>query len=140
MGDSFVERLHQAKELAAARRAAEEAAAAAAEEAANAEPEDPWLITLAAVKGETDKYGVARVTTQYLCDVLELEQKDRKSGNYRRITRAMVSLGWTGARVLGVTRGSYLEQVRGFSKDMRDDRRQHAPSARADEQLSAAGG
>lgn len=35
---------------------------------------------------------------------------------YRRLAKLMGELGWTAVRVRGLTRGGYLEQVRGFAR------------------------
>jgi hypothetical protein len=40
----------------------------------------------------------------------------RRSGTYRRLAKLMTELGWTAVRVRGLTRGGYLEQVRGFAR------------------------
>jgi hypothetical protein len=81
---SYIERLQQAKAIAAARGAAES--------------EDPWLETLACVVGEVDRYGVAYVSTRWVCDLLDIEPCNRKAGALRRIARCMSSLGWTSRR------------------------------------------
>jgi hypothetical protein len=37
----------------------------------------------------------------------------------RRLAKVMRELGWTALRVRGLTRGGYLEQVRGYCRDAR---------------------
>ena len=50
-------------------------------------------------------------------DILEVPQRARRSGNYRRLAKLMAQLGRTAVRVRGVTRSGYLEQVRGFARE-----------------------
>jgi hypothetical protein len=61
----------------------------------------------------------ARLTTQIVLDVLSVPQRNRRAGTYRRLAKVMSELGWTAVRVRGLTRGGYLEQVRGFARDGR---------------------
>lgn len=90
---------------------------------------DPWRFPLARVRGELGADGVARVTTQALFDLLEVSQGNRGAAACRRLARLMRSLGWSGVRVRGLTRGGYLEQVRGWARDPRDRRVTSRPSA-----------
>jgi hypothetical protein len=48
--------------------------------------------------------------------VREIPQHARRAGAYRRLAKLMAALGWTAMRVRGLTRGGYLEQVRGFAR------------------------
>src|SRR5665647_1280881 len=77
-------------------------------------PADPWLAPLQRVRGKVEFDGVERVSSQHLLDVLEVPQRSRTAGTYRRLARLMAGLGWTAVRVRGLTRGGYLEQVRGY--------------------------
>jgi hypothetical protein len=77
---------------------------------------DPWRLPLGRLRGQVGEDGVERVTTQAVMDVLEVPQCARRSGTYRRLAKLMAELGWTAVRVRGVTRGGYLEQVRGFAR------------------------
>jgi hypothetical protein len=78
---------------------------------------DPWLPTLERLRGETGPDGVERVTTQWTFDVLGVRQSERTAGACRRLARLMAELGWTAVRVRGLTRGGYLEQVRGYCRN-----------------------
>src|SRR5262249_59087771 len=49
-------------------------------------------------------------------DLLEVPQRKRTAGTYRRLARVMAELGWTVVRVRDLTRGGYLEQVRGWCR------------------------
>jgi hypothetical protein len=84
-----------------------------------ARPVDPWRMPLERVRGKIDYDGIERVTTQMLLDVLEVPQCRRRAGTYRHLSKLMVELGWTAARVRARTRGDYLEQVRGYCRDSR---------------------
>jgi hypothetical protein len=77
-------------------------------------PADPWLAPLQRVRGKVDFDGVERVSSQTLLDVLELPQRSRTAGTYRRLAKIMSELGWTAVRVRDLTRGGYKEQVRGY--------------------------
>lgn len=86
---------------------------------------DPWLATLSTVRGQIDKNGCEQISTQLLLDILEVPQHERAK-NYRRLARLMASLGWTAQRMIGATRGAYLDQVRGYSR-VACDARQEQP-------------
>ena len=93
-----------------------EAAKAAAAEAA-----DPWRFTLERVRGKIDFFdNLERVSSQTLLDLLEVPQRNRTAGVFRRLSRVMTELGWTAVRVRDLTRGGYREQIRGYCRDARD--------------------
>jgi hypothetical protein len=83
---------------------------------------DPWLAPLQRVRGKIDYDGLERVSTQTLLDMLEVPQRSRTAGTYRRLAKLMAELGWTAVRVRDRTRGGYLEQVRGYVRDGRSGR------------------
>ena len=83
---------------------------------------DPWRLPLERLQGQIGDDGVERLTTQRVLDILEIPQRARRSGTYRRLAKLMAQLGWSAVRVRGLTRGGYLEQVRGFA---REDRGRH---------------
>jgi hypothetical protein len=87
-----------------------------AEVGARARDGDPWRPRLERLHGQIGDDGVERVTTQRVLDQLEIPQRARRSGTYRRLARLMAELGWSAVRVRGLTRGGYLEQVRGFAR------------------------
>ena len=80
---------------------------------------DPWQLPLERVRGKVGDDGIERVTTQRLFDILEIVQRSRGAGACRRLAKLIVELGWTPVRVRGLTRGGYLEQVRGYCRDAR---------------------
>lgn len=89
----------------------EEAKAAAAESA------DPWRLTLERVRGKVDFFdGLERISSQTLLDLLEVPQRQRTAGTYRRLCKIMSELGWTAVRVRDLTRGGYKELVRGYCR------------------------
>jgi hypothetical protein len=78
------------------------------------EPADPWLAPLQRVRGKVEFDGQERVSSQSLLDLLEVPQRSRTAGTYRRLAKLMAALGWTAVRVRDLTRGGYKEQVRGY--------------------------
>jgi hypothetical protein len=83
---------------------------------------DPWRLPLERLHGKIGDDGIERVTTQTLFDILEIPQRSRGAGACRRLAKLMTELGWTAVRVRGLTRGGYLEQVRGYCRDARHER------------------
>jgi hypothetical protein len=77
---------------------------------------DSWHAPLTRLQGQIGDDGIERVPTQVVLDLLEVPQRSRRAGTYRRLARLMAELGWTAVRVRGLTRGGYLEQVRGFAR------------------------
>jgi hypothetical protein len=85
---------------------------------------DSWRLPLERLHGKIGEDGIERVTTQTLFDILEIPQRSRGAGACRRLAKLMTELGWTAVRVRGLTRGGYLEQVRGYCRDARHERHQ----------------
>jgi hypothetical protein len=77
-------------------------------------PADPWLGPLQRVRGKVEFDGLERVSSQTLLDMLEVPQRSRTAGAYRRLAKLMAELDWTAVRVRDLTRGGYKEQVRGY--------------------------
>jgi len=77
-------------------------------------PVDPWLAPLQRVRGKVEFDGQERVSSQTLLDLLEVPQRSRTAGTFRRLAKLMAELGWTAVRVRDLTRGGYKEQVRGY--------------------------
>ena len=67
--------------------------------------------------GKIGDDGIERITTQLLFDILEVPQRSRGPGACRRLAKLMAQLGWMAVRVRGLTRGGYLEQVRGYCRE-----------------------
>ena len=100
---SFMERLRQAES-----------------ECAAAEYIAPWRLPLERVRGKVDLYDRSeRVSSQTLLDLLEMPQRNRTGGTFRRLSKVMTELGWTAVRVRDLTRGGYKEQVRGYCREAR---------------------
>jgi hypothetical protein len=87
---------------------------------AAADPVDPWQLRLGRVRGKIGDDGIERITTQLLFDILEVPQRSRGAGACRRLAKLMADLGWMAMRVRGLTRGAYLEQVRGYAREARN--------------------
>ena len=88
---------------------------------AAAENVDPWRLTLERVRGKIDFFdGLERVSSQKLLDLLEIPQRKRTAGTFRRLAKVMAELGWGAVRVRDLTRGGYKEQVRGYCREPRD--------------------
>ena len=78
---------------------------------------DPWRLRLERVRGKVDFYDrLERISSQTLLDLLEVPQRSRTAGTFRRLSRAMTELGWTAMRVRDLTRGGYREQIRGYCR------------------------
>jgi len=75
-----------------------------------------WPFRLERVRGKTGFDGLERVSSQSLLDMLEVPQRSRTAGTYRRLAKLMTELGWTAVRVRDLTRGGYKEQVRGYCR------------------------
>lgn len=82
-------------------------------------PADPWLAPLQRIRGKVEFDGQERVSSQTLLDMLEVPQRSRTAGTYRRLAKLMAELGWSAMRVRDLTRGGYKEQVRGYVRDKR---------------------
>jgi hypothetical protein len=84
------------------------------EQSAVNDPADPWLAPLQRIRGKVEFDGQERVSSQTVLDVLEVPQRQRTAGTFRRLAKLMAELGWTAVRVRDLTRGGYKEQVRGY--------------------------
>ena len=86
--------------------------------AAAAENTDPWRLTLERVRGKVDFFDrLERISSQTLLDLLEVPQRNRTAGTFRRLAKVMAELGWAAVRVRDMTRGGYLEQIRGYCRE-----------------------
>ena len=89
-----------------------------AAKAAAADTADPWCLRLGRVRGKTDFFdGLERISSQTLLDLLEVPQRNRTAGVFRRLAKVMAELGWAAVRVRDMTRGGYLEQIRGYCRE-----------------------
>jgi hypothetical protein len=85
------------------------------------ESTDPWRLTLERARGKVDFFdGLERVSSQTLLDLLEVPQRNRTAGTFRRLSKLMTELGWSAVRVRDLTRGGYKEQVRGYCREPRN--------------------
>jgi hypothetical protein len=84
---------------------------------ARAHADDRWRLRLERVRGKVDFDGrLERISGQMLMDLLEVPQRSRTAGAWRRLAAVMRELGWTPARVRDLTAGGYKEQLRGFCR------------------------
>lgn len=113
--NSFVERLAKTRAQLAAVRAAEAAAAAAEKRLEAQKAIDPWLPLLKEVRGSVDEFGVERITSQLLFELLDVPLHAKLS-EAKRLKRLMVILGWQPVRVFGLNIRGNKEQLRGFAK------------------------
>ena len=91
----------------------EETAKAAAAEAA-----DPWRLRLERVRGKIDFIDrLERVSSQTLLDLLEVPQRNRMAGTFRRLSKLMTELGWSAVRVRDFNGRGYKEQIRGYCRE-----------------------
>jgi hypothetical protein len=73
------------------------------------------------VRGKVDFFDkLERIGSQTLLDLLEVPQRKRTAGTFRRLSKIMTELGWTAVRVRDLTRGGYKEQVRGYCREPRN--------------------
>ena len=86
------------------------------------QPADPWLAPLQRVRGKVEFDGIERVSSQTLLDLLEVPQRSRTAGTYRRLAKFMAELGWTALRVRDLNRRGFTEQIRGYVRDGRRSR------------------
>ena len=80
---------------------------------------DPWQLPLARLHGKIDYDGLERVSSQTILDMLEVPQRSRRAGTYRRLAKIMTELGWTAVRVRDFNCRGYKEQIRGYCRDAR---------------------
>jgi hypothetical protein len=81
---------------------------------------DPWRLRLERLRGQIDFDGLERVTSQTLPDLLEVPQRNRRAGTFRRLAKVMAELGWSAIRVRDFNGRGYKEQVRGYARDARN--------------------
>jgi hypothetical protein len=82
-------------------------------------PADPWLAPLQRVRGKIEFDGLERVSSQMILDLIQVPQRSRTAGTYRRVARLMAELGWSPIRVRDLNGRGFREQVRGYVRDVR---------------------
>jgi hypothetical protein len=75
---------------------------------------DPLLAPLQRFRGKIGDDGIERISTQTLFDYLEVRQPNRGAEACLGLANVMRQLGWSPLRVRGLTRGAYLEDIRGY--------------------------
>ena len=94
------------------------------EKAAAAEAADPWRLTLERVRGKVDFFDrLERISSQTLLDLLRSRNATgRPAPVSALLSKVMTEFGWSAVRVRDMTRGGYLEQVRGYCREARGPR------------------
>jgi hypothetical protein len=96
----FIERIKQAVAEAAAPRSA-----------------DPWRPRLERVRGKVDfSDRLEGVSSQTLLDLLEVPQRQRTAGTFRRLAKVMAQLNWSPIRVRDFNGRGYKETIRGYCR------------------------
>lgn len=90
-----------------------------AQQQARKTPQDPWHLRLEGLRGKTWDDGIERISTQTVFDILEVPQRSRTAGAYRRLATLMRELGWSPIKARGLTPGGFRDQVRGYARDER---------------------
>jgi hypothetical protein len=82
---------------------------------------DSWRPTLERLRGTIGADGIERVTTQSAFDALGVPQRYRKGGRAAcsRLSKLMISIGWSAVRMRALNRGGWTERVRGYARDAR---------------------
>ena len=87
-------------------------------ELASTETADPWKPRLERVRGKIDFFdGLERVSSQMPLDLLEVPQRNRTAGTFRRLSKLMSQLGWSAVRVRDFNGRGYKEQIRGYCRE-----------------------
>ena len=82
---------------------------------------DPWRLALERVRGKVDFFDrLERVSSQTLLDLLEVPQRQRTAGTYRRLAKVMAQLGWSAVRVRDFNCRGYKETIRGYCREVRN--------------------
>jgi hypothetical protein len=90
-----------------------------AAEAARQQPRaHPWQAPIERLKGKIGSDGVERISTQAVFDYLDVPQRERSAVACSTLSKLMQARGWTPTRYRGITRGGFLDQVRGFCKTL----------------------
>jgi hypothetical protein len=86
-------------------------------EAAAARSADPWRLRLERVRGKIDfSDRLERISSQTLLDLLEVPQRPRTAGTFRRLAKVMAQLNWSPIRVRDFNGRGYKETIRGYCR------------------------
>ena len=77
----------------------------------------PWENPIQRLRGRVGSDGVERVTTQAVFDFLDVPQRARSAAACSALAKKMRNAGWTPIRFRGLTRGGFLEQIRGYARE-----------------------
>jgi hypothetical protein len=80
---------------------------------------DPWRLRLERLRGKVGDDNVERISTQAIFDVLEVPQRNRGAGAFKRLARLMRERGWSPIKARGLNQRGLREQIRGYARDPR---------------------
>src|SRR5262249_17062958 len=90
-----------------------------AEEAEKARNSDPWRLPLGRRRGKLGDDGIQRRRTPAAFDVLEVPQRKRGGGGWRRLAKLMRELGWTPIKARGLNQAGFRDMIRGYAREQR---------------------
>ena len=90
-------------------------------ELAPTETGDPWRLPLERLHGKIGDDGIERITTQHFRHSLRCPNVAEEPARAAVWRKLMADLGWMAVRVRGLTRGGYMEQVRGTAATLGTD-------------------
>jgi hypothetical protein len=90
---------------------------ATAQQARQQRTAHPWAAPIERLKGKIGSDGVERISTQAVFDVIGVPQCERSAVACSALAKLMMGAGWTAVRFRGITRGGYLDQVRGYARE-----------------------
>jgi hypothetical protein len=88
-----------------------------AEQARQQRVAHPWETPIQRLHGKIDSDGVERISTQAVFDYLDVPQCERSAVACSTLSKLMQAQGWTPVRFRGMTRGGFLDQVRGYARE-----------------------
>jgi hypothetical protein len=89
----------------------------AAEQARQQRTAHPWEAPIQRLRGKIGSDGVERISTQAVFDYLDVPQRERSAVACSTLSKLMQAQGWSPVRFRGITRGGYLDQVRGYARE-----------------------
>ena len=88
-----------------------------ADQAREQRPAHAWEAPVQRLKGKIGSDGVERISTQAVFDYLDVPQRERSAVACSTLSKLMQAQGWSPVRFRGITRGGFLDQVRGYARE-----------------------
>jgi hypothetical protein len=88
-----------------------------AEQARQQRAAHPWEAPIGRLKGKISSDGIERISTQLVFDYLDVPQCERAAVACSTLSKLMQAQGWSPVRFRGITRGGFLDQVRGYARE-----------------------